>query len=166
LGATDTVYDLTTEQLSRLATGYVGDSPFLVMRNTPIPPWDMGNILSGTTALYSTANDLLKLARHRISLGSGAVDITPIRQSIFSVSSKAAQKTSYGWMVDEFAAHDTRIIFQHGRISGYSAYVGVDPDRKIGVVVLANNFNWDDHIGHSLLLRLASRQTVQPEIKP
>jgi CubicO group peptidase (beta-lactamase class C family) len=166
LGANNTAYDLTAEQRSHVATGHVGDSPFLVMRNTPMAQWDMGNILTGTTGLYSTANDLLEFARHRISLGGGVVDITPIRQPMLSVSSKVAQKSSYGWLVDDFDAQSARIVFQHGRISGYSAYLGVDLERKIGVVVLANNFNWDDHIGHRLLLRLASLQTARREIKP
>jgi CubicO group peptidase (beta-lactamase class C family) len=166
LGETDTAYYLTAEQRARMATGYVGDSPFLVMRNTPVDQWDMGSFLTGTTGLYSTANDLLEFARYRISLGGGVVDTMPISQSMLSVSSKSEQKSSYGWLVDDFDADHTRIIFQHGRISGYSAYLGVDLDRKIGVVVLANNFNWDDHIGHSLLLTLARLQTAKREIKP
>lgn len=37
------------------------------------------------------------------------------------------------------------------------------PERNLGVVVLANNFNWDDYIGHTLLLILADRQKLRTQ---
>jgi len=166
IGARDTAYHLTSEQSFRMAEGHVGDSPFFMSRNTPTAQWDMGNILSGAAGLYSTANDLLEFARYRISLGSSAMKTTPIHKGILSVSSKAAQRSSYGWMVDDFDEYGAQIIFQYGIISGYSAYIGVEPNRKIAVVVLANNFNWDDYIGHSLLLTLAKRKTDQRSTAP
>lgn len=166
IGARDTSYGVMSAQSSRVATGYVGDSPFFVSRNTALDQWDMGNILSGAAAMYSTANDLLEFARYRISLGKGNVETIPIRHGILSVSTKAAQKSSYGWMLDEFDDFDARIIFQYGIISGYSAYIGIEPDKKIGVVVLANNFNWDDCIGHNLLLTLAVRKALQRASSP
>lgn len=164
IGTKDTTFHLTAEQWSRVAMGHVGDSPFFVRRNTPMDQWDMGDILGGASGLYSTVNDLLELARYRIALGTPTVDIIPIRRNILSVSNKAEQKRSLGWSVDDFEKQNTRIVFSHGMISGYTAYIGVDPQRKIGVVVLANNFNWDDHIGHNLLLALARKHTGQREI--
>lgn len=161
IGARDTNYHLTAEQRPRLATGYVGDSPFFVRRNTPMDQWDMGDILTNSAGLYSTANDLLEFLRYRNSLGNSALEVTPIHVGFFSVSDKAEQKSSYGWKIEDFADDDDRIIFQYGLISGYSAYIGVMPERKIGVVVLTNNFNWDDYIGHTVLLTLADRQKAR-----
>ena len=161
IGAKDTSYRLTDDQWSRLATGHVGDSPFFVRRNTPMAQWDMGDILSNSAGLYSTAKDLLAFLRYRLSLEPVEPDIIPIRVGLLSVSNKAEQKTSYGWKIDEFGNGDPPIIFQFGIISGYSAYIGVVPERDIGVVVLTNNFNWDDYIGHSLLLLLANRKAAQ-----
>jgi CubicO group peptidase (beta-lactamase class C family) len=169
IGAKDTTFRLTPEQASRLATGHVGDSPLFVPRNTPVAQWDMGDILSGGAALYSTANDLLGLARYRISMGSADRESTPINTGLFSVSSQSEQKSSYGWDLEDFPQdkadfpkEKAEIVFQHGMISGYSAYVGVEIDKKIGVVVLANNFNWNDYIGHSLLLALTERASTAP----
>ncbi len=164
IGAKDTTFNLTAEQRTRVATGHVGDSPLFVRRNTPMDQWDMGDLLTGASGLYSTANDLLELVRYQIALGTPNVDIIPIRRNILSVSNKAEQKRSLGWSVDDFEKYDTQIIFSYGIISGYSTYIGVDPQRKIGVVVLANNFNWDDYIGHNLLLALARKHTGQREI--
>ena len=93
-------------------------------------------------------------------------DVIPIRVGLLSVSNKAEQKTSYGWKIDEFDNGNPPIAFQYGLISGYSAYVGVVPERDIGVVVLTNNFNWDDYIGHSLLLLLANRKAAQSARSP
>ena len=163
IGARHTSYHFTAEQRPRLATGHVGDSPFFIRRNTPMDQWDMGDILTNSAGLYSTANDLLEFLRYRNSLGNSAIEVTPIRVGFFSVSNRAEQKSSYGWKIDEFADDDTQIIFQYGIISGYSAYIGVIPDKKIGVVVLTNNFNWDDFIGHTLLLTLANRQKTRKQ---
>jgi CubicO group peptidase (beta-lactamase class C family) len=161
IGAKDTAFHPTPEQWTRLATGHVGASPFLVPRNTPMNQWDMGDILTSAAGLYSTLNDLLKLAQYRIALGNPVVDVTPIHHGILSVSSKPTQKSSLGWSIDDFDDYATHITFMRGMISGYSAYVGVDPQRKLGVVVLANNFDWDDHFGHNLLLSLARKQMDQ-----
>jgi hypothetical protein len=50
-------------------------------------------------------------------------------------------------------------------VSGYNAYIGLNVDKRIAVVVLSSNFNWDDKIGHNLLLRLSEGLPApQPEL--
>jgi hypothetical protein len=44
----------------------------------------------------------------------------------------------------------------NGIMAGYSSYIGLETDKKFAVVVLYSNFNWQDKIGHNLLLRLAN----------
>lgn len=117
IGSRDTAYRLTPEQAPRLAIGHVGDSPFFVPRNTPLDQWDMGDILTTSAGLYSTANDLLEFLHYRNSLSNSVMEITPIRAGLFSVSNKAEQKSSYGWKIEEFADRDDRIIFQYGLMS-------------------------------------------------
>ena len=46
-------------------------------------------------------------------------------------------------------------------IAGYSAYLGLDTQRGIGVVVLQNSFNWTDHVGLNLMLRLAKASELE-----
>ena len=40
-------------------------------------------------------------------------------------------------------------------ISGFNFYIGFKPETKVTVVVLMNNFNWDDVVGYNLLLTLS-----------
>jgi hypothetical protein len=55
-------------------------------------------------------------------------------------------------------------------VAGYSAYVGVNVERQVAVVGLCNNFNWNDKVGHNLLLRLSEAypptQRIQASIAP
>ena len=59
-------------------------------------------------------------------------------------------------MINQFPAWGTRLTFINGILSGYSAYLGMDTDKKVAVVVLITNFNWVEKIGHNLLLRVAA----------
>ena len=47
------------------------------------------------------------------------------------------------------------VTYVHGMVSGYSAYMGMDTDHGIAVIVLSNSFNWDDKVGHNLVIRLS-----------
>jgi len=38
---------------------------------------------------------------------------------------------------------------------------GFKPETKIAVVVLMNNFNWDDVVGHNLLLTLSRHSKLK-----
>jgi hypothetical protein len=40
-------------------------------------------------------------------------------------------------------------------VSGYSAYIGMNPSTRTAVVALSNSYRWDDKIGHNLILRLS-----------
>lgn len=67
--------------------------------------------------------------------------------------------------VDEFPDQGTTIISQHGMIAGYSAYIGLERSKNLAVIVLCNNFNWDDKVGHNLLLTLSRNfETVQSKM--
>jgi CubicO group peptidase (beta-lactamase class C family) len=157
----DTTYELNFEQRTRLAAGHVGDSPFFVRRNRPIQQWQLDHILDGAAGLYSTVNDLLKVARYRMEIrDTAALHGVAGSRNVFHVG-KPSQYLSFGWLVDEFKDDDIRITFQHGMISGYSAYIGIEQERGVGVVVLCNNFNWNDRIGHNLLLALARDSATQ-----
>jgi CubicO group peptidase (beta-lactamase class C family) len=157
IGAWDTVMDLDPSRAARLADAHVGDSPLFVTRGTRIGQWKMSDILRGAAGLYSTADDLVELLRYRMAIDTIPTVRLPVQGHIFSVRRNLYQDSSYGWQVDFIVPDEFQIIFQHGMISGYTAYVGFIPDKKIGVVVLTNSFNWDDHIGHNMLVGLSRR---------
>ena len=45
-------------------------------------------------------------------------------------------------------------------VAGYSGYIGLDLDTRVAVVLLSNKFDWDDRVGHNLLLRIS--RTLRP----
>lgn len=154
LGLRDTTYVLDDERTSRMATGYVGSSPLFVKRNTPTPNWDVDDILKGAAGLYSTVNDMLVLAQFRIANARTPIARIPVDRRIFDFRRQKIQEISLGWQVDGFPDGE-QIHSLHGMIAGYSAYMGVEYEKGLAVVVLYNNFDWDDEIGHNLLLTLA-----------
>jgi CubicO group peptidase (beta-lactamase class C family) len=155
----DTTYFPNEEQKSRLATGYVGASPFFVSRNTPVPNWDMDDILKGAAGLYSTVNDLLLFTQYRLAV-AGTPTLAIQEKIGFFGTKKAFHVSSLGWDVDVLENGKT-VIYQHGMIAGFSAYMGIEAESGLAVVVLYNNFDWDDKIGHNLLLTLARNGIVK-----
>jgi hypothetical protein len=47
------------------------------------------------------------------------------------------------------------LTFKDGMVAGYCAYIGLDLDAHVAVVVLSNKFSWDEKVGNNLLLRMA-----------
>jgi hypothetical protein len=68
-----------------------------------------------------------------------------------------------GWIINYFDDGRRVLTFKDGMVAGYCAYIGLDLDAHVAVVVLSNKFSWDEKVGHNLLLRLANASDV---IKP
>jgi CubicO group peptidase (beta-lactamase class C family) len=150
----DTVYVLDAEQKTRLAVGHVGDQPKFVRRGRPVPPWDMGEIMGASGGLYSTANDLMVFAQ--ANLGLLGHPLEPLLAATHQTQIRTpAEDVAYGWLISRFDEGKSTILYKHGMVSGYNAYVGLDPDTRIAVIVLCNTFNWNDKVGHNLVRRLA-----------
>jgi CubicO group peptidase (beta-lactamase class C family) len=144
LGMDDTGFQLTPEQRSRLARGYVFTGP----NNPPLdaPDYDLGCALySG--GLYSTAPDLAKFL-------SFALDENPAKKpTVLSPASLRRMRTpqslhlpgvpsSYGlgWGIVRIGDHDA--IEHNGALLGYSAHVSAVPDLGLGIVALSNTKNY------------------------
>ena len=154
----NTGFTLTDEQKKRLAMGHAGDQPKFLPRGTEVDPWDMGAIMNPSGGLYSTTDDLLIFARAHLGLIK-----TPISRSLAQTRTPLLRTTeedviedsACGWTVDYFDNNRYVITYKHGMVSGYSAYIGLNTGQHIAVVVLYNTFNWDEKIGHNLILRLS-----------
>jgi CubicO group peptidase (beta-lactamase class C family) len=154
LNMRDTVYALDAEQQKRLAVGHVGDQPKFMRRQVPLAAWDMGAILHPVGGLYSTAADLLIFAGANLGLRHHPLE--PLLASTHQVQIKTpAEDVAFGWLVNYFDGGRSVVMYKHGMVSGYNAYVGMDPDTRVAVVVLCNTFNWNEKIGHNLVLRLS-----------
>jgi len=157
LNLRDTVFALTVEQRKRLQQGHAGDEPRFFPRNRPMPDWDMGKIMRASGGMYSTVHDLMAFAKSNLGMSGGSLDPVWAETQQVAIHTPDEDITP-GWMIDRYPDWGTSITFMNGILSGYSAYLGMDTDKKIAVVVLSSNFNWQDKVGQNLLLRLAAAQ--------
>ena len=154
LNMRDTVYALDAGQQQRLAVGHAGDQPKFIWRNSPMTAWDMGEIMHPVGGLYSTTDDLLVFARANLGLLHHPLE--PLLASTHQVQlTTPDEDVALGWLINRFDDGRSVILYKHGMVSGYNAYVGMEPDTRVAVVVLCNTFNWNDKIGHNLVLRLS-----------
>ena len=154
LNMRDSVFALDTAQEERLAVGHIGSQACWKPSNSPVAPWDMGEILEPCAGMYSTANDLLIFAK--ANLGMLHHPLEPLLASNQHPRTETARGAeALGWIINRFNDGRTILTFKDGMVSGYCSYIGLNRDAQVAVVVLNNKFSWDDWIGHNLLLRLS-----------
>ena len=138
LGMNSTSIILSEDQKRRLATGY--DSSLHPARN-----WDF-DVLAGAGALRSTANDLLKFLAAALELNS--TPLTPAMRLMGTVHHAAESpdmEIMMGWHV--WKRYGARIVWHNGVTGGYWSFIGFDPVKKVGAVVLSNTSFDNDAIG-------------------
>ena len=150
----DTTFVLSGEQKRRLSVGHAGGQPRFMRRGSPIQPWDMGEIMRASGCLYSTANDLLVFAQANLGLLHHPLE--PALASTQRVRlSRPEEDVALGWLINHLGDAQLKVTYKQGVVAGYSAYLGMDPEAHLAVVVLYNTFSWEEKIGHNLVLRLA-----------
>jgi len=100
-------------------------------------------------ALRSTARDMARFAA--ASLGEASLDGVPIPARVRAGIALAQRPVfrmpddvlfqALAWMVRPFRAEEDdplRIVFKDGGTAGFSAWVGVNPGKRFGVVLLMN----------------------------
>lgn len=137
------------------AHGQAGDQPKFIRRGKPVPDWQFTDVMTGSAALHSSANDLLSNAAAYLH-GTGDALLDRALQDTLAVRvERPEEAAALAWFVDDAGGH--KITYQVGLVAGYSSYIGMDVANKTAVVVLQNSFNWSNSVGHALLLRLASQ---------
>jgi CubicO group peptidase (beta-lactamase class C family) len=91
--------------------------------------------LSGAGGIRSTANDLLIFLA--ANLGIINSPLQPAMKKMLSVhrTSGPGAEIALGWFI---ATGRNGVVFHNGETNGYHAFLGYDPRRKVGVVVLSN----------------------------
>ena len=149
----DTRIVLSEDQKRRLAVGHnVGGEP---VKNWDIP------VLAGAGALRSTAEDLLTFLA--ANLGWTPTELDSAFRMTWEPRFQAGSRDAWiglGWHI--LKKHGSEIIWHGGGTGGYRAFVGFDPERKKGVVVLANSANRVDDLG----LHLLNPRFELAELKP
>lgn len=135
----DTHMQLPPPLQPRLAMGYTAFYGQL----SAAPPEPMGP-LDAAGAYYSTADDLSRFLA--AVLGLERSDLKPAMDAMLDVRHPGGM-TPFGppagtdqialaWNVHTDGDH--QVVWKNGSVSGYRAFMGYDPKRRIGVVALAN----------------------------
>jgi D-alanyl-D-alanine-carboxypeptidase/D-alanyl-D-alanine-endopeptidase len=127
LGMDSTHIVLTPEMRSRLAPPHRTYS-------RPAPSLDAPTFAGAGAGLRSTANDLLTFLA--ANMGLTGTELQPVLQLANTPQRPSIGKGTIGlgWQV----AANTGFHYHGGGNPGYSTYLAWDPERKFGVVVLAN----------------------------
>jgi len=143
LGMSETAITLTPALRARLAPGHDGDGHV-------VPNWDLPT-LAGAGALRSTAADLMTFLV--ANLDSAATPLSRTLQQTHGerhATNDPNLKIGLAWHI--LLRPAGRIVWHNGGTGGYRSFIGFDPARRIGVVVLCNNGNETvDDIGFHLL---------------
>jgi CubicO group peptidase (beta-lactamase class C family) len=154
LSMADSVFVLDAGRRQRLTVGHVGNGACWKSQDSPVAPWDMGELMRPSAGLYSTLNDLLVFARANLGLAHHPLESALASTHRVQVETPRGGE-AFGWIINRFDDGRVIITFKDGVLAGYCGYLGLNLDKDVAVVVLSNKFNWDDNVGHNLLLRLS-----------
>jgi CubicO group peptidase (beta-lactamase class C family) len=144
LGMRDTRITLGAEQRARMAQGHDAEGK-------PVPAWDLPT-LAGAGALRSTAADLLDFLAANLGIGGAPL---PLRAAMTAAreprrpAGNGGMRVGLGWHIMPRASRT--IVWHNGGTGGFHSFVGFDPERRIGVVVLSNASSDIDDIALHLL---------------
>ncbi|HUD99698.1 MAG TPA: serine hydrolase [Bryobacteraceae bacterium] len=142
LGMTSTSITLSESQKKRLAPGYNDQLK-------PVKNWDL-TALAGAGAIRSTANDMLKFVAANLDLTDSPLRAAMHRmRSIDRSTDMPDVKIAMAWHI--FTKYDEQIYWHNGGTAGYRSFVGFNPAKKEGVVVLCNAFLDNDDLGRHIL---------------
>jgi D-alanyl-D-alanine-carboxypeptidase/D-alanyl-D-alanine-endopeptidase len=136
----DTRITLTPELRVRLARGHAGERE--------VAGWDL-DALAGAGAIRSTAADLTRFLAAAAGLVRSPLDSAFRLTEAVEFDAGPAMRIGLGWHV--IGPDTSPVIWHNGGTGGYHAFIGFDPRRKVGVVVLANSTDRIDDIGFHFL---------------
>ena len=149
----DTRVTLTPEQRARLAHGTAG--------GREVPNWDL-DALAGAGALRSTAADLAAFVGAAIGLTRTPLDSALRLTEAIEFDAGPGMHIGLGWHT---VGPDSAPLWWHnGGTGGYHSFIGFDPKRRAGVVVLSNSTESIDDLGLHVLRAAVPLRTVRVAI--
>jgi serine-type D-Ala-D-Ala carboxypeptidase/endopeptidase len=165
LGMTSTGITLTPEMEVRLAAGHNSAME-------TVESWGGKRTLAGAGALRSSANDMLAFVAANLCYTN-----SPLALAMASMlkerrpTGQPGVEVALGWHISK--RNDKEIVWHNGGTGGYRAYVGFDPEMRIGVVALSNAMTpaGVDDIGWHLLdpsfpLAVPPKEREQVSVNP
>jgi len=130
----------------------------------PTPPWTF-DALAGAGAYRSTIEDMARFLQ-------AAVDRTPVPALDWDSTwtprrSASGASVALGWQLDNLSGRPVgikRVVWHNGGTGGFSSWLGFDPERRIGAVVLAARGGGNDAVDELglQLLFMASHISFAP----
>ncbi len=125
----------------------------------PAANWDIPT-LAGAGALRSTVNDLLKFLAANMDPKSPLAAAMQRQLSVRRPTGQPTMQVALGWHILTRFDHD--IIWHNGGTGGYHSFMGYDPQKRVGVVVLSNATNSIDDIALHILDSRYELAKLQP----
>ncbi len=146
LNLSSTKITLSPTEKNRFATGHNEGG-------AKVSYWDFDTI-AGAGALRSSANDMLRFLQANIDPKSTplAIAISATHQPQHDTN-MAGTKVALGWLITQSPRGS--LIWHNGGTAGFSSFIGFDPQRKLGVVVLGNSAARVDPLAFDLWKALA-----------
>jgi len=122
-------------------------------RNRPVPAWSSG-VLVGAGGLRADVLDMLRFLDANI--GEPDSDLERSMRAAHRRSSAPANPQSavpaigLTWLIQPIG--NKTVLWHNGGTGGFRSFIAFDPDREVGVVVLANSSHSVDDIGMHLLV--------------
>lgn len=141
LGMRETFVDVPAALRPRLSSGFNAELD-------SVAAWNM-DALAGAGALRSTAADMLTYLAAHLDTTNG-----PLARAVALARPPRADfaggvRVALGWLVNGDAPR--RMWWHNGGTGGFRSFAAFDPERQIGVVVLANSTVSVDDIGSHVL---------------
>jgi D-alanyl-D-alanine-carboxypeptidase/D-alanyl-D-alanine-endopeptidase len=149
LGMTNTFVNVPKALQSRFATGHDEDE-------NPVKNWSAP--LPGDGGIRSTANDLLKLLSAELGLTHSILSASMAKTQIpRRPTDEDTMKIGLGWGI----VSKSGVIWHNGETAGFCAWMGFDPAKHYGIVVLCNCATDPDVPGATIMGLTKYRRVVK-----
>ena len=157
LGMTDTRIVLSADMRRRLATCHDRDGD-------EVANWNF-DALAGAGALRSTVNDMMKYLAANLDSTSRPLGVV-LRDAQRPRRPTTIPNTRIGLAWHVLSAFGSDIVWHNGETGGYHSFIGFDPARRVGVVILSNSATSIDDLGFHLVdARIPLRPPPSPPIE-
>ena len=113
-----------------------------------VPLWDLPT-LAGAGALRSDVGDMLKFLAANTGAPESRLERTMRTNHEVRESMNAQTGVGLNWLVQSVG--EETIVWHNGGTAGFRTFIGFDPDKGVGAVVLTNSGHGADDIGLHLI---------------
>ncbi len=146
----DTVLHLNREQQQRSAEGYRGFYRFgRLYLSQHAAPSNFGEGLVAAGGIHSTAKDMLRFIDANLN---GKTGISSFLQLTHTIRHQYKDmQVGMGWFAENLPKSGQSVLYHNGISGGFSSFISIDTEHRIGVVLLGNVSRPMDTWGRALM---------------